>query len=604
MRPVTVIKFVISIFVIIVNTFTPPPRPASSPPSSTPGISLGPDLTSWTFWWTFNRDRFISLIKETGKAIKTDATEALTAIASLLPNKQNRDVITTALLSTAKISNGGPDIINVIKKYIHHEDQIVREEACLALGILGDPAACAILTDIFVNGDPRLKPSPELPPFSRTRTFVTYAIGLIGAKTTDTNIQNTIRSLMIDFLEGEGTKRAPHKDLRIAVITTLGMVKDPEGKALKTLQNYFNTTRKREEIICTHAVTAIARLLRDAPQAERGAYVEKIVTELSEPGRSGDKEMRQSMAQAIGILTHANDPFAQKAFLVLKNHIDNNLAKNQLLAYFGMIAIGEMAGTGEPGNEWEQYLITKAQAEGGRVMTRAWAALALGVEGYKQLHRPVPIAPNVAIGKALREMINTIKDPEQLGAFALAIGLIHYTEAKGDIATLLNKVKSYEARGHFATALGLMGADDKDTKEQLDVLVKNGLRRPDLFQECALAAGMLKDDKIVPILLSALDDPLNHELVYQAMILNALALVGDPTTIIHKGPPEETLPKILIKRNGVAFETRAFIADALGMIYNKDSTPWNLIISRDINYTATVETLNDDGSQTGILNIR
>ncbi|MBI3820991.1 MAG: hypothetical protein HY286_20060 [Planctomycetes bacterium] len=601
---------------------TPTPSGGGGPVT---GANMGPDLTSWTFWWGFNREKYLNLKAHIakssdvitggddeglvgGKAGRTSMRpsidqvlrEAVPVLKEALEKETNRDIVTGSLIALAKIGQEPQQMVDIFKKFLSNDVQEISETACLVFGILAAPEGVPVLIDFFEDseGARKIVGKREVP--YRTRTFAAYGLGLVGARTPDSDVRTKVQGTLIKFLEGEGGKRTAQKDLRVASIIALGLVKDPERKAVAVLQKYFDDNRKREEIICAHIPNAIARLLADAPPNERGAYVQQLIAELAEKGRSGDKYMRQSMAQAIGMLTHADDPFAKKAFEVLQDKIENEVQKNNLLAYFGMIALGQMAGTTNPGNEYEKFLLAKAQVTGGRVMTRAWAAMALGIEGFDQMNRKEQVTPNPEIGKALVGMMTEIKDPEQLGAYGIAIGLLRYTEGKEQLIRLLDTVKVDEYRGYFATGLGLMGETSAIGKIQ--DLVKSSTRRPELLRECAIGLGLLGDKSVVPSLLKIMSDKENKTLAVQAAVATALGFVGDYRAIENKDSKELTLPRMLRDKDLTA-ESRAFAAVALGLVCDKEELPWNFKISTDLNYTAVTETLNDQGSQTGILNI-
>lgn len=604
------------------------PTPTGGGPQTPGGMNLGPDLSSWTFWWGFNREKYLQLKAQIGKqdGIATGGDEdaliggkggrtsmrptpeqvtreVLPALKEALEKETNRDIITGSLIALAKIGQEQQIMVDIFKKFLSSNDQEVAETALLAFGILADQEGIPVLVDFFEDTDNARKLAGgkrEIP--HRSRTFAAYGLGLIGARSVDADVRNKVQGTLLKFLENDGSKRAAQKDLRVATIVALGLVEDPERKAVAALQKYFDDNRKKEEIICAHVPNAIARLLSKAPANERGAYVQQMIAELAEKGRSGDKEMRASMAQAIGMLTRADDSFAKKAVEVIQDKIENELSKNNLLAYFGMIAIGQIAGSGEPGSDFEKFLLTKAQAAGGKVMTRAWAALSLGVEGFDQINRKVPVTPNPKVGETLVNMVQEIKDAEQLGAYAIAIGLLKYQPGAAQLTRLLGSVKSDEYRGYFATALGLMG--EKESVKQIQELVKNSVRRPELLRECAIALGLLSDKSIVPNLLKIMSDKENKTLAVQAAVATALGYVGDHRAVETKDPKDLTLPRMLRDANKeLSAESRAFAAVALGLVCDKEDFPWNFKVSTDLNYTATVETLNDQGTQTGILNI-
>jgi HEAT repeat protein len=587
---------------------------------------MGPDLSSWTFWWGFNREKYLQLKAKIGQqegiitpsagddllgnskggrdsmrpSEEQKARDVVPALKEALEKETNRDIVTGCIVALAKIGQEPQQCIDVFKKFFNSKDQEIAETAVLALGILAAPEGLPILKEFYTDSDKARQWTGGREVHWRTRTFAGYGIGLVGARTADEAVRVEAQKLLLEFLAGEGSKRAATKDLRVATVISLGLITDPERKAVQALQKYFDENRAKEERICAHIPNAIGRLLKDAPVNERGVYVQMCVAELAEKGKAKDSEIRRSMAQAIGMLTKADDPFAKKAFEVIQDKIENELSKNNLLAYFGMIALGQISGTDKPGNNIEKYLLTKAQASGGRVMTRAWGALALGVAGFDQANRKEGAEkPSDAVGEALLNMMKTeIKDPEQLGAYAIGLGLMRYAPAADQLRKALDAVKDDSYRGYFATALGLM--NEKGSIDKIRDMVKNATRRPELLRECAIALGLLGDKDVVKILLGILGDKENKVLAVQAAVATALGYIGDYRSI----EPKSGLPAMLRdEKKELSMESRAFAAVAMGIVCDKEDFPWNFKVSTDINYTSTVETLNDQGSQTGLLNL-
>lgn len=619
-----------------------PSGPATPPPGGTPtpqgpggpftGGLQGPDLSAWTFWWGFNREKYLQLKAQIAKvegvitggvdddllrggsgsagreSMRPSADQitrlAIPALKEALEKETNRDIVTGAMIALAKIGSDAQQSIEIFKKFMKSGDQEVAETAVLVLGIMAAPEGVPILIDFYEDTEKarQICGQREVPP--RSRTFAAYGLGLTGARNAD--VRDKVQSTLLKFLEGEGAKRAAQKDLRVGTVISLGLIPDPERKAVAALQKYFDENRKREDVICAHVPNAIARLLAKEPANERGAYVQALTAELAGKGSAQEKFIRQSMAQAIGMLTTAEDPFAKKAVEVLQDKIDNELSKNNLLAYFGMIALGQIAGTDAPGNAIEKYLLTKAQAQGGKVMTRAWGALSLGVMGFAQANRKENQAkPSDGIGEALVAMMRDIKDPEQLSAYAVGIGLLRYQPGAEQLKKcFFESVKDDTYRGYFATGLGLMGDKDKGTLEKIKDVVKNATRRPELLRECAISLGLLGDKDVVPTLMNILGSKESNTLAVQAAVATALGFVGDYRAIESKDPKDTTLPSMLRdEKKELSAESRAFAAVAIGLVCDKEDLPWNFKISTDLNYTAAVDTLNNQSLQTGILNL-
>ena len=577
--------------------------------------SMGPDLSSWTFWWGFNREKYLQLKAKIAKSSDVFTGEAegllgggnggrdsmrptaeqiakdvLPYLKESLEKETNRDIVTGCLIALAKIGQEPQMSMDLFKKFLSSNDQEIAETAALSYGILAAPEGVITLRDLFEDKEPgrKLVGKPEIP--WRTRTFAAYGLGLTGARTNDPDLRNQIQTWLSDFLKRSG--RSDGKDIRVATVISLGLIPDSDRKVVQVLEKYFEENRKREEIICAHVPNAIARILKDAPVDERKTYCDKLVVELAEKAKSSEANIRRSMAQALGMLTRAEDPQAKKVFEVLQEKIEKELSKNIQLAYFGMIALGQISGTDDPGNKIEQYIFEKAMATGGRVMTRSWAALALGVAAFDQVARNK--VPTDEVGKKLAEQMREIKDPEQRAAYAIGLGLMRHLNSADAIKKCLDDVKDDTFRGYFATGLGLMG--DKSAIEKIQSLVKAATRRPEFLREAAISLGLLGDKSILKTLVEVLGEK-GSVLAVQAAVATALGYVGDYRAIV---PLRDMLQD---KDKKMTSESRAFAAVALGIVCDKEEFPWNFKISTDLNYTATTETLNDQGTQTGILNL-
>lgn len=593
------------------------PGPAAGPVT---GGMTGPDLSSWTFWWGFNKERYLNLKTRiakidgvitpgsaddiiSGKASGRDtmrpskeqiATRVVPALKEALEKETNKDIVTGALVALAKIGEEPLETQKIFQKFLTSDTLEVSETAALSYGILASPEGIPTLLSLFKDTDDGRKlvgGKKEVP--WRTRTFAAYGLGLIGARTSDPEVRAKIQQFLLDFMKDEGLKRASQKDLRVAVVVSLGLMPDPDRKAVTTLQQYFAENRKKEEIICAHVPNAIARLLREAPVNERQQYAEQMAMELGE--RKGTETfLRPSFPQAIGLLTRHDDPHVKKCVEAIQDKIEKEVSKIPQVAYFGMMALGQISGTGDPGTDIEKYLVERAKQKGGRVMSRAWAALALGVAGYDQQEKK-NLPPNENVGTVLLEMMRDIKDPEQLSAYAIGLGLMRYTAAKSQLLKCLEDVKSDEYRGYFAVGLGLM--NEKDTTSTIQAIVKGSTRRPELLRETSIALGLLGDKSIVPVLVEILKDKENKTLAVQAAVATALGYVGDYRTI------DPLVALLRDEKHELTAESRAFAAAALGIVGDKEDFTWNAKIAADINYVATTQTLNDHANATGILNL-
>ena len=91
------------------------------------------------------------------------------------------------------------------------------------------------------------------------------------------------------------------------------------------------------------------------------------------------------------------------------------------------------------------------------------------------------------------------------------------------------------------------------------------------------------------------DHPEPNNTPDQAAIASGLGFIGDSRSI-------DPLVAMLKRKEGLTDTARGFSAVALGIVADKELLPWNAKLSADMNYRASVSTLQGEGG-TGILDI-
>ncbi|MEO6595259.1 MAG: hypothetical protein ABIP94_10950, partial [Planctomycetota bacterium] len=127
------------------------------------GGGLEPDLTTWDFWWEFNKDPYLSLrdavhrdTAQTGSDVfylgtrrRDSATnsvkptrdqilgDVLPALKKAIDSTEQRDIISSCMIAMAKIGTDHPDfrLVDVFAPRLARGDQEIRETAALAIGI-------------------------------------------------------------------------------------------------------------------------------------------------------------------------------------------------------------------------------------------------------------------------------------------------------------------------------------------------------------------------------------------------------------------------------------------------------------------------------------
>jgi hypothetical protein len=310
-------------------------------------------------------------------------------------------------------------------------------------------------------------------------------------------------------------------------------------------------------------------------------------------GESGVLE--QSAVLALGQLADCgNSPQAVEARALLMRKAGGDA--DEQVRTFAMIALGQAGARPGPDRDWSG-LTGRASARtflvehlgSGKVSTRSWSALALAVleRGLDDQGGPGSDAARAALVAGF----GRARNPEEIGALAIACGLVRDRRASEPLRAALDTLGDAEARGHLCVALGLL--DDAGAKPAIQRMIRRSNYQPGLLKSAAIGLGLMGDRDVALDLVELLQGA--HSLSSQASISSALGFIGDDRSI-----------RPLLELLGDAQKTdlaRAFAAAALGIVGDKDDLPWGSRFSIDVNYRANAATLIDPGGSLGLLNL-
>lgn len=628
---------------------TGPANPSTPPGGVSRGISPGslgspgPDLTSWTFWWEFNKEAFLNLktalhiggtttgsdnwflghgVQEQGKRSlrPTEAQirgQVVPALLRTLETETNNDIVTGALIALAKIGDvhsedGGSLFLPILEQELSNANQEIAETAAVSLGILANSAAIDLLEGLVLDtplGRTRAE-RREVP--VRTRAFAAFGLGLVGAapETTEAQRQRIVTAL-VTAVETDDTSS---RDLQVACLVSLGLVPlhdldapvvEGDGRARVHSRTdqidwllAFLRDEKRHDLVRAHAPTALVRLLEGLPVERYETLKATLATDwIPRLGkRSKDPDaLVQSIVLALGLLGDLDaDPIDREIRAALA--ATPRTAKNRLARNFSFIAMGQLAGRSGTGADLEEGLrearrfLSEGLARGKMSGVKPWAGLGLGLFGRGLAQRSGHEGTLSELGASLRTALEEERSPRLVGAYAIACGLLRDQESEAILLEKLARIQDDETRGYLAVALGLLGA--RDTIPTLQALVADSAYRHDLLKQVAVALGLLGDKEVVASLARMLAT--SKSLATQAAVSSALGAIGDTHSI------EPLLG--LLESTDVTDRARGFAAAALGIVGDKELLRWNAKIAADLNYTAATTTLNDPAG-TGILNI-
>ena len=627
----------------------------SSAPAQPPtgGGMTAPDLTSWQFWWGFNKDPYLQLkarihddSAQTGSddwfmgfgqheqargslrpSDETIREKIVPALVRALENESNNDIVTGAMIALAKIGDvRGEDGTSLFRELIQRRlgdsVQEIRETAAIALGILADRDSIPLLRAIAL-ADAVTVQSLGVDPADvddyRTRAFATYGLGLVGHESSAEE-----RVLIVGYLRDllRSRERFATPDIPVAAVISMGLVPvelaevpppanaeeraawekarvsnpDPAASRRQQVQfllNYLGDA-KVHHLYKAHAPRAIGQLLESADPNLRSAAAEELLQFIGRHTQAA-VELRQSVALAMGQIGRlgeaAIDQRIRAALIETYDQEAHQQVRSFVLISLAQIAgrVGEGEGETEAGLKQIRELLQRELARG-RSAAKPWAGLAIGV--MERARADDGRSSHIEGLAALRTSLRLEKSPMIVGAYAIGAGIARDMEASDTVLAKLESLGVDETRGELAVALGLLG--DRRAIDPIQEIVRDSKFRPGLLKEAAIALGLLGDKSIVQSLIAMLETA--ESLATQAAIASALGFIGDTHSV------DPLIAMLEDRDERLTARARAFAAVALGIVADKELLPWNSKIGVDINYRANTVTLTGEGG-TGVLDI-
>jgi HEAT repeat protein len=606
--------------------------------------STGPDLTVWQFWWGFNKEPYLNLKSHihSGSTLtgsddfflgqgeenqgkdslkpseETIRQKIVPALLKALENETNNDIVTACLVALAKIGDaksedGVSKFEQVIKTRLNDPVQEIRETAAVALGILANPASRELLTNLLMDtSEARTEFKEEAGINFRTRAFAAYGLGLIGYRTGDMEVREKIVKTLWDVCQ---SPRMSTRDIKVAAVISMGLVpleSAPMAEGEEAYKPNETAPTSREQQITylitffkdenndnrgftvrAHAPRSIALLLEGAPDELKNRAATAMLDHVG--GRAkGEKEIRQSCALALGQIGDLDNDDIDKE--IRKALTDSESDADQQTKNYGMIALGQVGGRPGTGDDPTAGLKDVRNYLGknlvrGRSRLKPWVALAIGIMERSLLDEG-SVAQSSDMLTALRSGLRDEKAGQDVGAYALALGIARDIESQSILLEKLDSFSEDTPRGDISVALGLMNS--VQAIEPIQEIVKKSKYRPDLLKNAAIALGLLGDKNVVTDLIMMLREEAKT-LTTQAAVASALGFIGDSRSI---DPLVE-----MLQDTQLTDRARAFAAVALGIVADKEPLPWNTKISVDLNYLASTVTLTSQSVGTGILDI-
>ena len=604
--------------------------------------SLLLDLSSWFYWWEFNKEAFLELRQRleadpaftgsdgfflghgrrphvTGDGVRPDDGTVLLRIVPALQEAlaQNRspEVIDACLVGLARVGNDRPaeeraELAALIRPFLCDSNAKTARTAVAALGVLAHEPSVFLLGEILLDTEAGQRELKESKVPVATRSFAAYALGLVGNRTRNEDVRRYVVGRLMQALEID---RSGTADLATACVIALGRVplswsgELPPRKRGKVVGMLHPSGSREAQIVRlleilrdgkahrharAHAATSLALLAMSgsAPDAALQTEVGEALVGILEDPRREPRELVQSCAMALGIVGDGDgDPLDTRIRAALLETI--SAGRDLSSRRFAMISAAKVAArergaaTVDPAPVRQKLMHLLAR---GGPEDRCWAALSLGILERDRLEARRAPDPDVAF--ALHESLRNARAPSDVGALSLSAGILDDPEGTDELLAQLKSTKEDGARGLVAIALGLLDAEE--ASDAIQALVEESTYRPRLLREVSLALGLLGDRDLTGILISKLSE--TTSLTARSSIAQALGRIGDRESV-------DPLLEMLADET-IADTARSFAAIALGLISDQDVLPWNFIYSANTNYLASPPTYF--GAQSlGILNL-
>ncbi|KAA3604357.1 MAG: HEAT repeat domain-containing protein [Planctomycetota bacterium] len=611
------------------SAITPPsptvvtaPQPgAAAGAATTGGVPLGPDTSSWHYWWDFNREPYLDLqrlrfVGPTGTG-EADGLRGLsgqsTTPRGTRPSPEflrrrvkpvlkqalasgQRDRVSAALLALTRLGLESEDLVQAFTPKLKEEQEIA-ETTALALGMLVSPQAMGTLSDLARDtARGRKLRGSEQGVDLRTRCFALYGLGLMAMSTEKSMVHHFVRRVVNEVL----AEPKAAKDLHIAAVLAGGFsAADPEAQSRAWMD-----LMKREDLdflVRAHLPGALARLQRRSSQSQPSPgspqIEEEILVYLQRAllDRQELPEFRQSCAQALGRMLHPERPGWNSGVAAL---IQASTGDRQVqVRNFAVMALGKIAGAAGPdaplvGQRILPHLLNLLAD--GSTLQRPWVALSLGVMVYESRelgHAPFP----AVIGDAVLRRFRTTAATLERSGFAIGLGLMAHEASKEPLLEALQEVRDPQFRGYCAIALGLMKSGEAIAP--LRTLLSESRRYPTLLHQVATALSLLQDRDAVPTLIDLLapKDGDRPPLAVLGAAAVAVGRIGDVRAM-------ETLLAIAQDHRQSEL-AKAFAVVALGRIADPHERPLLSRYGEELNYYIFTDLLTDPNFATGLLDI-
>lgn len=566
--------------------FRQPPTGGAVTPPSGGGPGAGPttagggrkrrasaSIDGWEVWWEYNKDPYLrwgvrgntrsggaAFLTGHGRREAADGFAAPTAdetrgdiVPALVRALSTRDaeILDSATIALGRVA--APEIDGVagsLREQMKSPHATVRQSGLLALGILGDRASAPLLWQVMSDtrdGRAALGGSAT----AVERAFAAFALGFSCGPEMVPQLVRLIERTRGDDVE-----------VVAGAVLTLGLVPEAATTTVPFLASLLDD-RKLDRRIRAQVPIALARL---------GSSAAPLLPRLLElaTDRRTDDDVRRSSVIAIGRLAAIEDTeVVTRLRLIVRKESD------AALRHFTLVALGRILSRSPSDDAGKRIhdLLALELADPSYSVDLPWTALALGLAGHGL---PVGSELRQSLCRSLASLFRSTRNPSEVGAVAIALGLAGATEAGSDVLDRFEQTNDPGLRARLAVALGLVGhRPAAETLTEAMFLQKDSALRVEL----ATGLRLLGDARASASLVDAMRNAPTFAVAAAAG--RALGQVGDRRVVA---------PLIaLLDDRDQSEPVRAFSAVALGLIAEKTNEPWNAPLSVDSNYLAGLD---------------
>ncbi|MFV1959473.1 MAG: HEAT repeat domain-containing protein, partial [Planctomycetota bacterium] len=603
---------------------TPPPSAPTTPtggPPTTTGPTTGPNqrprgpqtsFEDWTFWYHNNKDPIENLKKSIYSRLQSrnplfqvgDDDSANRGAATRLTQRKVKELLIPTLLWTMDRKNAKTQdtesaayiaLAKVARDPVHiktlesgldlakDRDQIVRESAALALGLLRranpDDQFTAreldkvrnFLFDVFENDKYQ----------TRTRGFAAVSIGILGDQPTGSGdyagdreaAAKATTNRLFDLLAAD----YKNQDLYVALLVAIGLQPetslDADQRGTLAAIAYRGRLRKRSfnELVRSNAAHTLGRI--------GTAKDRKILDNILTSRRNMPKNIQRSAAIGLGLLgrlVSGEDRVAVAKTLlgVLKRSRDPSTINFAIISLSQLLVDDiKSKSTDVIGNTQADEKLLELATKGS-YMQKPFAALALGLvtrEINDELEIDAYQKFKESALRVIREGVNNDSmEKKARAAFATAAGIARDSLSKEKLRQIVADRKGDKMlRSYACLGLGLLGEPSNEVMKTIADAMRER-SSADLRRESAVALGLLGNRKIpgtgqtaVELLISELKHAKTQS--DKGQVVLALASIGDDRAV---------QPLVDLVRNKKEQDlTRALACAGLGLIGDLEWMP-------------------------------